>query len=212
MNTNLCLAITLSLLLLALTGCSDNDLIGADSPHTGADSPHTGADSPHTGAESLNLLPASLKTIPDVSGTWTWTESQQLVVSAEIGFLWGLDEYPGDPIHLDCTSGGELELEQVGATITGVGSQESSCHTPDGVPTPTVPFPQGDEALGIEGHIAGRAVHFEALVGDGFYCPYRGSLRVSGGVATKIRASGRCEIPIEVRPLNDAGISFEAVR
>ena len=198
MNANPFLAITLSLLLLALTGCSGDDL--------------TGAKSLHKGAESLNLSTASLKTIPDVSGTWTWTESQQLVVSAEIGILWGLDDYPDDPIHLDCTSGGELELEQDGATITGMGSQESSCHTPDGVPTPTVPFPQGDAALGLEGHITGRAVHFEALVGDGFYCPYNGSLRVSGSVATKIRASGRCETPIEVRPLNGSGISFEAVR
>lgn len=198
MNANPFLAITLSLLLLALTGCSGDDL--------------TGDKSLPTGAESLNLSPAGLKTIPDVSGTWTWTESQQLVVSAELGILWGLLDYPDDPIRLDCTSGGELELEQDGATITGVGSQESSCYTPDGAPTPTVPFPQGDEALGIEGHITGRAVHFEALVGDGFYCPYNGSLRVSGGVATKIRASGRCETPIEVRPLNGSGISFEAVR
>lgn len=198
MNTNPFLAVTLSLLLLALTGCAGDDLTGAKSLHTGTETP--------------NLSPASFKNIPDVSGTWTWTESQQLVVSAEIGFLWGLDDYPEDPIHLDCTSGGELELEQNGATITGVGSQESSCHTPNGVSTPTVPFPQGDDALGIEGHITGRAIHFEALVGDGFYCPYKGSLRVSGGVPTEIRASGRCEIPIEVRPLNGSGISFKAVR
>lgn len=204
MNTKLLLHAALSILILTLAGCSD-DLTSAEYAGSSLTSSNL---SPSPSA----LSPSPAKVIPDLSGDWNWTESQQIVVTAELEGLWGLTDYPDDPIRITCTSGGRLELVQTGATFTGSGSQQSTCETPDGASTPTVPFPQGENALGIEGYITGRAVHFEALVGEGFYCPYKGSLKVGGGVATEMRASGRCETPFDAQPLTGSAISFNAVR
>jgi hypothetical protein len=190
MNTQPFFIATLSVLLVLFAGCTSDDL---------------------TSADLTTLSPANAKTIPGVSGTWDWEEVNQIVLPAEFGFLFGISP-DGPVLRVTCHSSGELAITQVGDSFNGTASQQSTCETNDGQPTPTNPFPQGPGAFEIEGHITGRAVHFEALVGEGFFCPYNGSLRVNGGMATELHATGRCDVPIDAQPNVTKIISFDAVR
>lgn len=135
--------------------------------------------------------------IPDVSGSWNWSATGHLTVPApEVQRLLGIQ--PEGPItHLRCEATGTMELSQAGASFSGSVSRDSSrCETGGGrvLALPTATFP--DTFLVADGLITGRAMHFLLSAVAGLGCPHNGAIQdVAEGVATGLRASGRCIIP-----------------
>jgi hypothetical protein len=135
--------------------------------------------------------------VPDVSGSWNWSGAGHLTIPAsDVERLLGIE--PEGPItHLRCEATGTMEVSQAGTVFNGSATRSTSrCETGGGrvLALPTATFP---ETLRIaEGLIEGRAVHFLFGAVAGLGCPHNGAIQnVVEGVATELRATGRCIIP-----------------
>jgi hypothetical protein len=137
------------------------------------------------------------RSVPDVSGSWSWSGVGQLTVPAsEVERLLGIP--PEGPItHLRCEATGTMELSQTAETFSGVAIRNSGrCETGGGrvLELPTATFP--NTSLVVDGLITGRAVHFLLGAVAGLGCPHNGAIQdVVEGTATELRATGRCIIP-----------------
>jgi hypothetical protein len=185
----------LVLVAFLLTGCSE-EFLRTDTEETRAATPR----------QAL----AKGAPVADLSGSWSWQEEVLIKLPSELAMaIFGISESEGPVMNLTCHSWGALTLVQNGATFTGTATQTSSCETQGGQTANTPPFPPG---FSLEGHITGRAVRFNADVGEGFYCPYTGTLTVDGGRATHLNATGRCDVPAPVHPNATKSLSFDATR
>ena len=133
----------------------------------------------------------------DVSGSWNWSGTGHLTVpSSDVERLLGI--LPEGPItHLRCESTGTMELSQTGPTFSGLATRSTTrCETGGGrvLELPTATFPNTLPV--VDGLITGRAVHFLLGAVAGLGCPHNGAIQdVVEGVATELRATGRCIIP-----------------
>lgn len=187
--------VPLALLIIVLIGCTD-DPLAADE---GSTAPSTRA------AQSQESA-----LVPDLEGQWLWEEAVELTGPSDLVMaLFGLAEAEGPVMHISCLTGGSLEFAQSGASFTGEATQSAECETRHGQIASQHPFPP---TFDIAGEIVGRAVQFEALVGEGFHCPYRGSLTLAGGTAISLNATGRCDTPLPVNPNVTKSIYFRASR
>jgi hypothetical protein len=148
---------------------------------------------------AVPIAPSALVTspVPDVSGPWNWSGTGHLTVPAsEVERLLGIE--PEGPItHLRCEATGTMEVLQAGTVFNGSATRRTSrCETGGGrvLALPTATFPA---TLPIaEGLIEGRGVHFLLGAVAGLGCPHDGAIQdVVEGVATGLRATGRCIIP-----------------
>jgi hypothetical protein len=147
-------------------------------------------------APSASLAVAA-SSVPDVSGAWVWAAAGQLTVPASVvQRLFGIE--PEGPItHLRCESSGTMQLSQTGATFSGSATRTAvTCETGRGhvFAPPVMAFPNSLPVA--DGVITGRAIHF--LIGSvaGLGCPHNGAITsLDSGIATTLRASGRCIIP-----------------
>jgi len=138
-----------------------------------------------------------ISSIPDVSGSWIWSGVGHLTVPAsDVQRLLGI--LPEGPItHLRCEGGGTMEISQTGSTFSGLVTRTTDrCETDGGrvVERPSATFPNTLPV--VEGIITGRALHFLLGAVAGVGCPHNGAIHdVVEGVATELRATGRCIIP-----------------
>lgn len=148
-------------------------------------------------------------TVPDVSGNWTWSELA--IFTGPGGVVAGLFgvQVEGPVMHVTCQTGGDLSLQQSGASFSGSASQGWSCVTHGGQNATSAPFPPGFD---VTGSIVGRSIRFTADVGQGFTCSYLGSLSVDGGVASAINTTGGCDVPAPFHPNMDKSVYFNADR
>ena len=148
-------------------------------------------------------------TVPDVSGSWTWSELVILTAPGDVvAALFGV-QVEAPVMHLTCQAGGDLTLQQNGTSFSGSASQGWSCVTHGGQIATTAPFPP---AFDVAGSIVGRSVRFTGDVGQGFTCSYVGSLRVESDVATEINSTGGCDVPAPFHPNMDKSVYFNATR
>lgn len=187
--------VPLAIVIIGLSGCGNDPLVAFD------DSAELSAEV----APGPNAAP-----VPDVEGNWLWEESVELTGPSDlVMFLFGIAEAEGPVMRVSCLTGGALQLSQNGAEFTGQATQSAECETKGGQTASQTPFPPAFE---IEGDVKGHSIQFEALVGEGFHCPYRGSLTIDGGTATAFNTTGRCDTPLEVNPNVTKSIYFRATR
>jgi hypothetical protein len=148
---------------------------------------------------AVPIGPSALVTspVPDVSGPWNWSGTGHLSIPAsEVKRLLGIE--PEGPItHLRCEATGTMAVSQAGTVFNGSATRSTGrCETGGGrvLALPTATFPA---TLPIaEGLIEGRGVHFLLGAVAGLGCPHNGAIQdVVEGVATELRATGRCIIP-----------------
>ena len=147
--------------------------------------------------------------VADVSGTWTWNEYVIFTGPGPAITAFFQVQLEGPVMHVRCDTWGGLTIQQNGPSFTGFADQQWACVTQGGQTAQSAPFPPG---FSVSGEITGRGVHFVADVGQGFSCSYDGSLRVAGGVATSLNATGGCDVPMPFHPNMDRSISFDATR
>jgi hypothetical protein len=135
--------------------------------------------------------------VPDISGEWEWNGVVQLTMPLFVAqFIFGIP--PEGPVtHVRCENSGEMTLIQIGAEFgTAPGDpaiQIATCETKGGLvfsppPMAVAPF------LEVVGSIRGKSLDF--LFGTDFPCPFHGVIsEVEGGVATHLKATGRCIVP-----------------
>lgn len=131
----------------------------------------------------------------DVSGTWTWSSTAHLTAPPFVAqVIFGIP--PEGPItQLRCESSGTMTLVQIGTAFRGSATQAAVCETGEGhvfVPPPAaVPVSMAV----VDGRLIGHAVQFRFVAGD-LPCPYEGIITdADQGMATALRATGRCIIP-----------------
>ena len=135
--------------------------------------------------------------VADLSGQWEWNGVVQLTMPPFVAqFIFGIP--PEGPVtHVRCENSGGMTLLQTGTefgTASGdPASQTATCETKGGLafsppPMAVAPF------LDIVGSIRGRSLDF--LFGADFPCPFHGVIsEIQGGVATQLKATGRCIVP-----------------
>lgn len=144
--------------------------------------------------------PGSLEeaaSIVDVSGEWEWNGVVQLTMPPFVAQLIFQIPPEGPVTHVRCENSGEMTLIQSGTefgTASGdPASQSATCETKGGLvfsppPMAVPPF------LDVIGSIRGKSLDF--LFNAGFPCPFHGFIsEVQGGVATGLKATGRCIVP-----------------
>ena len=148
-------------------------------------------------------------TVPDVSGNWTWSELVLLTgPGGVVAGLFGV-QVEAPVMHVTCQAGGDLTLQQIGASFSGSASQGWSCVTHGGQNATVAPFPPGFD---VAGSILGQSIRFTADVGQGITCSYLGALGVDDGVATAINTTGGCDVPAPFHPNMDKSVYFNATR
>ena len=156
--------------------------------------------------------PSATAQAPDpvnLAGDWAWTEEVLVVLPAEIALFFFQVPVPEGPVmHLRCASWGTMTLTQAGNVVAGGASQQSTCTTRGGQAA-VPPFPPG---FGVTGTLKGHALHFDLDVGEGFACPYQGSLSVVAGQAVALNATGVCGPEAPFQPNVGRTLSFDAVR
>lgn len=160
--------------------------------------------------------------IADLSGSWNWSRVELLTMPPFVAqLLFGIA--PEGPVtKMTCEGSGELTLNQMGSTFSGVQTLLSAtCETKGGIVF--VPPPQASPILSdiVEGEIKGRSIHFVS-VADILGCPHNGVISgVNGGTATGLKATGRCivpghphsPVPMDPPPAGTSKtVSWEAVR
>ena len=147
---------------------------------------------------------------PNISGDWSWDDHLILVAPdyAVMAFF-GVTESEGPVMHVTCHTWGTMHLNQNGASFSGNSDQDGACTTQGGQSATTTPFPP---SFDIDGSISGHSVHMNQDVGDGIICSYRGSLTVANGVATKLNATGGCDVPLPFHPSMNRDVIFDATR
>lgn len=147
---------------------------------------------------------AQAQPVPDVSGTWEWSEVTHIRATpfaAEVVF--GVT--PEGPVtHFTCPSSGTLTVVQSGATFSGTSTQNPSLCTTQGGQTAPGPFPPTLDL--VDGELRGRSLRFSFDAGA-FPCHYRGAFLAS---TDEWRASGSCEVPPEFG--TDKIVGFVATR
>jgi len=141
----------------------------------------------------------------DLSGVWSWSETTILKLRPEAVALFGA-AVEGPVTHIECNSSGQLTLTHTPAGISGAATQQSSCITQGGQAFDPPLFPPG---WTMTGELNGRSLSFVVDTGL-FPCPYRGSVRVLGGQAVELKATGGCEVPSELG--QDKILNWRAVR
>jgi hypothetical protein len=131
----------------------------------------------------------------DVDGVWDWRETTMLHLRPAAVALFGIA--PEGPITtFRCEAAGELTITQNGAQFSGSATQSSQCTTGGGVVfDPSAVF--GNSWDLVNGQLQGRSFSFTVATAA-FPCPYRGAVRVTGGVVTALQATGHCEVPREL--------------
>lgn len=138
---------------------------------------------------------ALVNAAPDLAGVWDWSERTTLHLRPAAVALFGIAA-EGPVTTLNCEAWGELTLSQNGAQFSGSATQNSWCVTKGGISfDPSAAFGPGWDL--VDGRITGRNVSFTVQT-VAFPCPYRGSVRVSGGQVTELSANGHCEVPKEL--------------
>jgi hypothetical protein len=164
---------------------------------------------PATGSLTSTAVAAG-QTVPDISGEWTWRESSIMTLPDDLAAAFFGVVPEGRVMHLTCEAWGELTVQQNGLVFSGSLTQQASCVTGGGQPTPTTPFPG---SFDITGSISGRSVHFTTGdLGPGVVCSYAGSVSVADGVATSFNTTGGCDIPFPFHPSMSRSVSFDATR
>lgn len=131
----------------------------------------------------------------DISGPWSWSERTHIRLREPGVAIFGIAA-EGPITHLECEASGDLVIVKNGASFTGTATQSGWCTTRGGQSfDPSGVFPPVLQIL--DGHLEGRSMSFTVDVGA-FPCPYSGSVRVEGGNATELRATGHCEVPREI--------------
>jgi hypothetical protein len=137
--------------------------------------------------------------MPDIDGTWTYSEETRMTLPGELLLEVG-GEWEGPVLHLTCLSAdGLLEIDQAGTSFTGtLEYQTGTCRTKGGQAVPP-PWPLPYRAV-LSGRITGTALQIEQWDDppgpgpDGVRCPKHGTITVSGGVATTVTTRGRCDL------------------
>jgi hypothetical protein len=152
----------------------------------GADSRVTTEPAPHA---QLNSRPAPI----DVSGSWNWSQVEQLTFPAWVAAeIFGIE--PEGPVTTArCEGAGTLNIVQDGQTFTGTSLTTAvSCETSGGQvfvdPLSFIP-------AAVTGTVSGRSVSFtrDGVVVD---CDYHATIRsVEGGTATQLSGGSRCVLP-----------------
>ena len=133
--------------------------------------------------------------VADVSGSWTWSNVEQLTLPDFVAAMFGLP-VEGPITHVICESSGTMQLTQAGASFSGsIERNAASCETKGGfdfMPSPDFSPPFLDV---VDGSIQGRSIHF-TTVGGPLFAPHQGVIsEVESGVATALKATGRTIVP-----------------
>lgn len=123
-------------------------------------------------------------TVPDLTGTWSYTETSLLVLKPE-----------EETLHVTCIlADGVMTISQSGAEVSGTLTHFSTeCISSEGDPLPppwTLPY-----EANFTGRVTGHGLKIDqvdAPPAPPVHCPKQGSIQVEDGQATGFRTTGRC--------------------
>ena len=171
-DTRTLLALALTAAILPL-GCSDGDPVGVE------------RDVPP------GAVAASIHAVPDVSGTWNWSNEERLRMPPFVAGLVGIVP-EGPNTHARCESLGSMTLSQSGDTFDGNATKSfNSCVTKGGQL-----FQQPGAVFQIEGRIAGMTMDFSFSTPTVAPCPHHAVISANeNGVAVALSGTGHCILP-----------------
>jgi hypothetical protein len=150
--------------------------------------PEETATSQHAKAPA-KIAAAPGQTIPDLSGTWNWSEEVTLALPEWLGPIFGFTA-EGPTTHIRCQDSGVMTVVQASDSFSGTATQASTCETRGGQVFVPAPFPSSIEIA--NGRIGGRSIHM--LFGppaNEIPAPYVGTIsEIVNGVATKMGGTG----------------------
>jgi hypothetical protein len=132
----------------------------------------------------------------DVTGTWAWSSTELLTLPPFVAeFIFGIQ--PEGPVtQLRCDTSGTMTLDGDERTFSGSTTQAPTCRTGRGVVFVSPPAATPPALQVVDGSLNGHSIKF-TLVDDEFTsCSFNGVITdFDQGVATGLRATGRCIIP-----------------
>ena len=138
---------------------------------------------------------------PALAGAWNWSETVVLHLPEHFVPIFGVVA-EGPLTMATCHDSGTLQIAQAGASFSGTATQTALCETRGGQLFVPPVFPPAFEVS--DGQLTGRSFRM-LFPGGEVPCPYNGRIAAeAGGIATELRATGRCLVP--GHPQNPLGL------